>query len=105
MLGEGPIELTHRRYLEEAEAEMAHWEHVYQAERSTKNDSDDWASAAVDGLGPKIRDAKERFDELREATGDDWMLKLAYYKEARNDLRDTFKRLDHQNDLGGPPLD
>src|SRR5688572_1917828 len=105
MLGESPIELNHQRYLEEAEAEMAHWEHVYAAERTAKNEADGWSSAALEGLAPKIRYAKEKFDELRGANGDDWMLKLAYYKEARNDLRDTFRRLDHHNDLGGPPLD
>src|SRR5688572_30126556 len=105
MLGESPIELNHQRYLDEARAEMAHWEHVFEAERTSKSESDGSAGATLDGVAPKLRYAREKFDELLDANGDEWMLRLAYYKEARNDLRDTFKRLDHQNDLGGPPLD
>lgn len=103
MHGENSLEQDHQRYLHDQECELANYEQMLAAQETGKEEADGWVQGALERMRPKIAALRQKLNELRQATADEWMSVLSDYKEVRADLRDSFKRLDSH--IGGPPLD
>ena len=105
MLAESVSNFDRDAYLQMQDAELRHFQQQYSSEMMSYDIAPEGVKGALDQMQVKLIESRKRLDELAAASEAEWPKRLASYREARNDIRDTFKRIDKQHDTGGPPLD
>lgn len=93
------------KYIDLQEAELAHFEQQYASEMSAYDSAHAELQGVLGQLRPRLDYARRLLDEFRASEITQRSRVLASYKEARNEVRTAFKRMERHKDSGGPPLD
>lgn len=93
------------KYVDFQEAELCHFEQEFASEMCGYDSAPGGLRSELDQLRPKLGAARLRLNELMGAPESERPRRLYAYKQARNELREAFKRVGRDQDNGGPPLD
>jgi hypothetical protein len=88
---------THGDDLQNLEAELLHWEQLYASEESMADLVSAAERSVLNNIGPKVEEARRRFETLSHATDADYSERRGDLKELFKDIRDSFKRLDRKH--------